>query len=36
MMLWNVPMAIYNQDIKEYCAEGNFIDRIIKAGNDGN
>ena len=34
MMLWAVPAAIDGQGIREFCAAGGFVDRIIEAGKD--
>jgi uncharacterized protein (DUF608 family) len=31
MMLWAVPAALQNQDIAAFCAQGGFIDRILRA-----
>ena len=30
-ILWAVPAAIYGQDIKTFCQEGGFVDKIIIA-----
>jgi hypothetical protein len=35
LMLWALPAALADQDIAEYCAPGNLVDRIIRAGNNG-
>ena len=32
MMLWALPAAIEERDIKSYCAPGNLVDRVIRAG----
>ena len=32
MALWAAPPALLNQDITQFCAAGNFADRIIQAG----
>ena len=32
MMLWAVPAAIDGKGIKEFCAPGGFVDRILRAG----
>lgn len=32
MMLWAVPAAIDSKSIKEFCAPGGFVDRILTAG----
>ncbi len=34
MMLWALPAAIDSKDIKQYCIEGGFIDRIIQAAKE--
>lgn len=31
MIIWAVPMALAGQDIGTFCAQGGFVDRIIKA-----
>lgn len=35
MMLWALPAAAAGQDIKEFCAPGGFVDRIIQAAKNG-
>jgi uncharacterized protein (DUF608 family) len=32
MMLWAMPAALAGQDLKDSCAPGTLVDRIIKAG----
>ena len=32
MMLWAVPAAIENKGIKDFCAPGGLVDRIMEAG----
>jgi hypothetical protein len=31
-IIWAVPAAAQNQDLKTYCSDGGLIDRMIKAG----
>ncbi len=31
MILWAVPVAIDGQSLKEFCAPGGFVDKIMKA-----
>lgn len=35
MMLWALPAAVAGQDIKNYCAPGGLVDRIIQAAKNG-
>ena len=35
MMLWALPAAVAGKDIKDYCAPGGFVDRIIQAAKTG-
>ena len=32
MVVWSYPLAFAGQDIAAACAEGGFIDRLLKAG----
>lgn len=33
MMLWALPLAMRGQDLKQGCAPGSLVDRVIRAGN---
>lgn len=32
-MLWALPLAMRGQDLKQGCAPGSLVDRVIRAGN---
>ena len=36
MAIWAVPPALFRQNIREFCAPGSFVDRIIQAGKEKN
>lgn len=33
MMLWALPVAMHGQDLKQGCAQGSLVDRVIRVGN---
>lgn len=34
MVLWGVPVAMQNQDVRAFCARGGLVDRILQAGRE--